>query len=76
MVKGRMFSGKMDASFGLDDLIVQQSLLTRVEKSEGAACVGIIMPHMGSAGLEFLPNLRMDHRDVFNGLLDALVRQK
>ena len=73
MIERGMLSRKVDASFGLDDLIVQQRLLAGVKEGERAACVRVVMPHVRGAGFEFFPNLWMDEGNVLDGLLDAPV---
>src|SRR5687767_14154286 len=76
MIQRGMLARKMDASFWFDDLVMEQRLLAGIKESERAARIRVIMPHMRCACLEFLSNLRMDHGDIFNRLLDTFVRQE
>src|SRR5688572_7810221 len=76
VIQRGVLSRKMDASFGLDDLIMEQGLLSGVEERERTARVRVVMPHMRGACLELLPDLRMDDRHIFDRLLNAFVRQK
>src|ERR671910_942865 len=71
-----MFARKMDASFRSDDLIVEQGLLAGIKEGECTTGVGIVVPHVRGACLEFLPDLRMDDGDIFNCLFDPFVRQE
>src|SRR5690349_16008907 len=76
VIQRGMFPREMDAAFRFDDLIMPQSLLTGIKEGERSARVGIVMPHMRGARLELLPDLRMDHRNIFNCLLDPFVRKE
>ena len=60
MVQRGMFTGKMDATFRRNDLLVQQGLLFRIEEGKGTAGEFIIVPHPGGADLEFVFDLWMN----------------
>ena len=76
VIQGGVLSRKMDAALRFDDLIVQESLLTGIKERERSTRKWIVMPHVRGARLELLPDLRMDHCNIFNGLLDSFVRQE
>ena len=76
MIKRGMFPGKMDSTFWFDNLFMKQGLLTRVKEGKRATCIGIIVPHMGGACFKFLFDLRMNKGNIFDGLLDTLMRQE
>jgi len=56
--------------------IDEWQLLPGIKESNRAARVRVVVPQVRSAGLELLPDLRMDDRHIFNGLLDAFMRQE
>ena len=72
MIKGSMLFRKMEAAFRCDDLLMQQSLLARIEEGEGTASIRIIMPHVRYAHFEFRVDLRMDNRHNFKRLNSSL----
>ena len=64
----------MNAPLGLDDVRVEERLLSGIEQRERAAGVLIVVPHLRRADLELFGCLRVDARDVLEGLDDAVVR--
>lgn len=70
--EGGVFSGEVDAAFGGDDVIVEQSLLSGVEEGESAPGEFVVVPHFGRADFEFFPGLGVDVEDVFQRLFNAI----
>jgi len=68
-----MLARKVDPSFRLDDLFVQQSLLARIEEREGAASEFIVVPHPGGSHLEFLDHPGVYLRHIAQRLDNAII---
>ena len=47
-----------------------------IEERKGAACKFVIVPHPGGAHFEFLQDLRMDLRHIFQRLFDAVMMEE
>lgn len=71
-----MFAGEMNAAFGLDDVVVNQCLLSRIEQRKRAACKFVVVPHPRCAHFELFDDLRMNLRQIFQRLLNAIPRRK
>ena len=70
----RVLAGEVDATFGRDDRLVEQRLLSGIEERERATGELVVVPHLRRAHLELVERLRVDAGDVFERLDDAVVR--